>query len=397
MTTGPAIVAVGYNRPASLERLLTSLKRIEMPQDGAPDQPSIVAPLIISLDGGLPEVVEVAERFEWPHGPKIIRTFRPNLKLRRHILACGDLALEYPGAVVLEDDLYVSSDMYRYACSALEMYGEHPQVGGISLYSYRFAENRQYAFHPLQDGYDTFFLQMPSSWGQVWSRSQWSAFTDWYERESSAGVKPEHGVPRSICLWSEQSWKKYFARFLIETGRTFAYPRTGLTTNCGDPGEHCHEMDTDLMTPLSFGRKSWSFAPPETGMHHDTWFEPTADSLSARFGVELPSDVAIDFHGFKGPEEIRGSHILSVRDNERPISTYPLTLLPLAANLQLRGAGNHFSLGPLASAGLVSRAKRRDLYRLLNGQVGIRLAGELFTDRLALRLRQRWENFRAGK
>ena len=57
-----AIVAVGYNRPDSIEQLLTSLMRADYAGDRVD--------LVVSLDKGQrqQEIVAVAEKLEWPHG-----------------------------------------------------------------------------------------------------------------------------------------------------------------------------------------------------------------------------------------------------------------------------------------------------------------------------------------
>jgi len=377
-------VAVGYNRPQSLLRLLQSLEKLRVP-DG------VEAPLLVSLDGGLPEVVAVAERFEWAHGPKTVRTFVPNLRLRKHILACGDLALENDaGVIVLEDDLVASADLYVYALAALKRYGETPGVGGISLYTHRFVEDSGMTFYALEDGYDAYFVQWPSSWGQLWSASQWRTFKDWYGRESEAGVHPHHGVPEGVCKWSEQSWKKYFLRFLIATDRWFVFPRTALTTNCGEPGTHHAEVLTNMAVPLSYGRDVWRFPDLKTGMHHDAWLEPTPDSLRRRYGVPLPDDLTVDFYGFKTDAELRGGHVLSLREQPRAAQRYPLVHLPLASNLELAGQGEGvFALGPRASVEGVLPARKRQVLRMLNGQMGARVAGKLFADRARLVLERR--------
>ena len=80
----PAIVTVGYNRPAALERLLHSLTKAHYPEG---------VPLIISIDYGADnhqEVMKVAQKFVWTYGEKRVIAHEKNLGLRPHILSCGE-------------------------------------------------------------------------------------------------------------------------------------------------------------------------------------------------------------------------------------------------------------------------------------------------------------------
>ena len=79
----PVIVAVAYNRIDALERLLNSVEAARYDDDDIT--------LIISIDhGGGNEIVRFAERFNWSHGNKIVRTFSENQGLKKHIIQCGE-------------------------------------------------------------------------------------------------------------------------------------------------------------------------------------------------------------------------------------------------------------------------------------------------------------------
>ena len=121
-----AVIVVGYNRPDSLGRILGSLKLAEYGGEQVP--------LVISIDhSGNEEVIRIAEEFSWPYGTKRVIAHKKRLGLRRHIISCGDLTGEYGAVMILEDDLYVSPDFYRYASQTLERYGEDFRIAGISL------------------------------------------------------------------------------------------------------------------------------------------------------------------------------------------------------------------------------------------------------------------------
>lgn len=363
MSSGPVIVCVAYNRPTALKRLLDGLLRVVIP-DG------VQAPLVVSIDGDDAEVRAVADAFAWPHGSYRVRTNTPRLGLRRHVLSCGDLSQEHGAAIVLEDDLYPSVDLYRYALAALAQYGDDDRLGGIALYSHPTTERWFLRFHPLDDASDTFFLQIPASSGQMYSAAQWKSFRDWYDENQHEGVTLEHGVPNHVTEWSPNSWKKFYLRYLVQTRRQFVYPRQALTTNCGDVGFHFPIDFPSLSAPLSRGRTSWRWGTlDDDAAAHDAWFEPTADALRARFPGVLPDDVTIDLMGTRPAEGITTEWLLSSRPCSRPAQTFPLTLLPLGENLAIPGGGQFFSLGRARDFGPQTVSRHRALFEICNGQI----------------------------
>ena len=205
--------------------------------------------------------------------------------LRDHVLACGDLTLEYGSCVILEDDLYVSPDAYRYSKKAVNAYADEPAVAGISLYGYRHDEYQRLSFQPLDDGYDTFFMQTPSSWGQAWTSGQWSDFRAWYR---SVGDLGRIEMPRRAAGWSPvKSWKKYFLAYLIDTDRYFVFPHHSLTSNCGDPGTHfrqiCHQFgDTDHNRPDGI---SASLRGADEAIRYDAWLNLIPDYRQVVAGI----------------------------------------------------------------------------------------------------------------
>ena len=168
------IVVVGYNRADAMERVLHSLSRAQY------DYTDIR--LVVSVDhSGNEEVVHTAEAFEWKYGEKEV-IYRPErLGLRKHIISCGDMTEKYDTVMILEDHIYVSPDFYNYAMQTLEKYGDHPQIAGIALNTKRELLESVYPFFPLRTGYDIYFQQFATSWGQVWNRRMWTGFKKWYE------------------------------------------------------------------------------------------------------------------------------------------------------------------------------------------------------------------------
>ena len=169
-----ALVIVAFNRPKSLSRILRSI--------GAASYPQRSVPLIISIDRGEnnSDVLEIAENFNWPFGEKKVVYQEKNLGLRSHILKCGDFSNEYGSVIILEDDLFVSPNFYNFSRNALDFSNGRQYLGGISLYNHEFNVHAQENFKALDDGYDNWYFQFASSWGQAWSKEQWNEFKNWY-------------------------------------------------------------------------------------------------------------------------------------------------------------------------------------------------------------------------
>ena len=140
-----AIVVVTFNRPNSLERLLKSLYYSDY--TGYSD---II--LYISIDfSDNSECQKIAESFDWIHGDKIIISHNSNLGLKKHILSCGDLVKKHDAIIVLEDDLLVSPQYFKFAVSAYDFYKNDSRIAGISLYNYNYNENAYCGFEPIYD------------------------------------------------------------------------------------------------------------------------------------------------------------------------------------------------------------------------------------------------------
>ena len=122
-----AIVVIAYNRTASLLRLLDSLTNAYYPEE-------LDIPLIISVE--------------------------ENLGLRQHVLECGNIADEYEGVILLEDDLYVAPSFYLYTLAAFARTRMVPRIGGISLYNHRLNVHAREPFEAIDDGYDNYYMQL---------------------------------------------------------------------------------------------------------------------------------------------------------------------------------------------------------------------------------------------
>jgi len=326
--TDLAIVVVGYDRPHSLSRLLDSLNRVAF--DGRR------VPLIISLDrSGNEAVTRVAESFTWNHGDKTVRTFPQRLGLKQHILTCGDLTRDFENLVVLEDDLYVSQNLYRFAVQAIEFYRDDDRVAGIALYTHLWNVACHRPFLPLDDPSDGFFMQYACSWGQIWSREKWRRFMDWH-RQHDDDFHPDPAIPPYVAQWSDHSWLKHHIRYCIETGRFFLYPRVGLSTNFSDRGQHNAGQENGYQIPLQEPyAKAYRFpALDDSRAVYDAFFESM--TLGEALGID-PGELCVDLYGLKGNREGRRYWLTLEPAAFKILKSFDLAFRPQEANI-LHGA-----------------------------------------------------------
>jgi glycosyltransferase involved in cell wall biosynthesis len=335
-----AIIVIAYNRPQSLRRLLDSLTNAYYP-DG------VNVPLVISVDkSDSSDVEEIARDYVWEHGDKSVRTYEKNLGLRQHVLLCGDLTSEYGGIIMLEDDLYVSPSFYMYTTAAFSRTGMDPGVGGISLYSHRLNVHVREPFEAVEDGYDNYYMQLASSWGQAFLPEQWAGFRSWYEEHGNDDIAAAN-VPVNISSWSEKSWLKYYIKYLIDTDKYFLYPRVSFTTNFGDEGTHADSSVNDLQVPLAgirkYGQIDFHFSNlDESGAVYDAYFENMR--LEDRLPASVRGEVSIDMYGYRQEEGYK-RYILSGKAYPcRILESFGRRLRPIDANVIYKIEGKDFFL-----------------------------------------------------
>ena len=329
--TPTPIIVIAYNRPKSLARLLDSLARARYP--------STDIPLIISIDKGdnNRNIFQIATEFNWLYGNKEVVYQKTNLGLRNHVLQCGNKSLEYGSAIILEDDLYVSSYFYYYTLQSLNFSLDKSYIGGVSLYNHQYNVHVGSNFQAVDDGYDNWYFQFASSWGQAYTDTQWSDFMAWYETQGI--LKPNKNIPQNVINWSNKSWLKYNIAYLIEKEKYFLYPKISLTTNFSDKGTHANQDSTAYQVSLLDCRenKDYHFSElVESLAVYDAFFE-NMRILSA-IGLEQ-RDVCVDLYGYKPTNEenyILTSKIL----NYKIIKTFGRCLKPMDNNIfqEIEGA-----------------------------------------------------------
>ncbi|MBR07548.1 MAG: hypothetical protein CMP48_07665 [Rickettsiales bacterium] len=321
----PAVVIVAYNRPGSLARLLNSLSQA--------DYENSMVPLVISLDGGAAEeVIELAETFEWAHGEKRLIRYKRNLGLREHVLMCGRLTGEFDAVIILEDDLVVGPQYYSYSLASLNHCETASKVAGISLFGYQTKEFKHLPFIPLEDGFDNYYLQVPSSWGQIWVKDWWTEFENWLQVEEHDAVR----LPTPVSKWGDQSWKKSYMQYLVENDLYFFYPRVSHTTNFGDAGVNNKGGFARYQVPLQMGSKLYGFSfIEESTAVYDVYFEWTG------LKEEKYQSLEFDLYGEKQSFLENTQFVLTTRGVRKTIESFGVTMLPLEANYihKLEGKG----------------------------------------------------------
>uniref|UniRef100_F4CA80 Glycosyl transferase family 2 n=1 Tax=Sphingobacterium sp. (strain 21) TaxID=743722 RepID=F4CA80_SPHS2 len=343
----PAIVIVAFNRPESLKRLLLSVQNGQYSYDDID--------LVISIDyqnsENRKEVVDVANAFLWNYGNKLIINHSENLGLRKHVLSCGDLTSKYNSIILLEDDLVVSGQFYKYAKEALKFYHDDDRVGGISLYNHRKNPFNRLHFETIPEDSDTYFLQFASSWGQAWTFKQWKEFRDWYQY---ADISNDDPIPENVKRWPDSSWLKFFVKYLVIKDKYFVYPNKSFSTNFSDSGTHNKSKNTDFQVPLYLGEiNSFRFQEIEKSINiYDAFFELIPSVLKKLDKNFQDLDVTVDLYGMKSLSMVKTKYLLSSKrlkdTNDQYMAGYSLQMKPPIINVIYNLKGGDIGLGETA-------------------------------------------------
>ena len=336
----PAIVVAAYNRPNALQRLLGSIARADY--TGYSN-----IPLVISIDGGgNPECCQIAEAFAWKYGEKRIIAHDFNMGLKKHILSCGDLTEQYGAVIMLEEDVYVSPYFYDYSVQTTSYYQFEPKVAGVSLFFLKNNELTGTPFIPLKNGYDVFFAQVPSSWGQTWTDKQWQGFREWLEEHDNKPVSKLLPIDVRKVWPSESSWKKFFFSYMVENDLYFVMPYVAYATNMGDVGEHFAEHTLMFQTDLMRYKMMLRFLPFDKSMvTYDAYFELLPETFKA-LGVLKEYDFEVDLFGAKPLNEIKKPYLLSIKSCYGPIRSFELCFSPIEMNVLEQQEGTYIHFGP---------------------------------------------------
>lgn len=352
-----AIVVVGYNRISGMLRLLDSLNNAFYQEDSVD--------LIISLDhSGVAEIVDEAEKYNWNHGKKRVRTFDERQGLRKHILKCGDYLEEYDAIAVFEDDIVVSPAFYEYAKQAVEFYKNNDDVAGISLYTHKINVNTNAPFTAEKTSYDVYFQQFAQSWGQIWMKRQWMDFKKWYMENGEKPIAADD-VPTYVSNWPETSWLKYHIKYCIETNKYFVYPYHSLTTCFSDVGEHCKTENNIFQVPMmrSLGMKYRFGVEKKELAVYDAFFE--REDLENY--LEIPKGMLCT--NIYGHKSVNSSQRYLLTRKEEPygiVKSFGLTMRPHECNIICGIAGDDIFLYDITMPRKNNLRRNDNAYRFIS-------------------------------
>lgn len=333
-----SILAIGYNRVDSMERLLNSLEQADYGDDSVT--------LIISIDNsGKSDVEDYAKKFNWTHGEKEIKVYKSRLGLKKHILTCGCYLKDYDAMAVFEDDIVVSPAFYQFMKQAVKMYKNDDNVAGISLYTNLWNSNAGYPFIPQPSQYDTYFMQLAQSWGQVWLKKQWFEFYNWYLQNSET-IKEQDNIPQNVTGWSGKSWLKYHIKYCIDNNKYFVYPYQGLSTCFSEIGEHCYLQENTFQIPMLIDtNKIYYFAKfenKESVICYDAFFE--RQKLGSFLNIS-DGDLTVDLYGTKYSLSESKKFLLSSKKYDfEVVKSYARMMRPIELNIIFGIKGNDIHL-----------------------------------------------------
>lgn len=327
------IVIPCYNRVASLQRLLASLLEANYGNSQVD--------LVFSIDySGSNEVELAVKSFIWSFGQKRLFVHSKNIGLKQNILFCGDLVNDYDAVLILEDDLYVAKDFYNYAKQAVLYYLNDDNIAGISLFSYKYTEVGFYQFYPFQDNCDTFFIQWPSSWGQLWTKRQWHSFRRWLSLNKSL---EDINIPTSVKQWTH-SWKKYYIAYMVDMDKYFVYPYVSFTNDFGDSGIHHASQSNLCTTSLFFGvNRNYVFRKFEKNSIYvyDCFFQLTKRILQLS---DRKYEICFDLYATKETHNINANYVITSSNVERSLLSFSSIHIPFEYNILKNEAGDFFHL-----------------------------------------------------
>lgn len=246
------VCIVAYNRVTPLIKLLKSVMAL---QNGVRDFDIIVS---IDKSENQNEIINSIKSVDLDNKVEIIPR-NEKLGLKTHIISCADIILgeSYEYLVMLEDDLEISNFIFPYIESAIKKVDKN--IGGISLYSYKKDERFHSEFEPTLDGYDNFYMQYASSWGQVWTLEMWKSFKNWFDN-NDCDYYSDESVPDYIAHWPKSSWKKHYIRYLIKENKYFMYPYFSLSSNTGCDGVNHNKIFDLWKVNILKGNKNWNIS-----------------------------------------------------------------------------------------------------------------------------------------
>ena len=196
----------------------------------------------------------------------------------------------------------------------------------------------------IDDGTDVYFMQVASSWGQLFTQKQWLKFEQWQKNNSDEGLKQNN--PKYLDEWGQHSWKKHFITYLISQNKYFVFPRLSLSTNCEEEGTNSKTKNI-FHVPLQTSLKDYLFCPfNESNTKYDAWFELSKRCLN-KLNKDLSQyDYEVDLYGTKDAQRSKHEFILTSKSGTEAIMSFASEVFPLETNVALKINGTDIGLFP---------------------------------------------------
>ncbi len=247
------IYVLTYKRASSLQRLLNSLVRADYGGTKVNDL-HIVIDMPRGRTSYYPEVIDVAESLEWPHGEKVITRQPTNQGIVGQWLNSWKPSADSDDrAVFLEDDLEVAPHFAQWIHAAHDKYLSNPNYAGVTLQRASFVplnptgNNRIY----YSDNTRVFWYKLVGSWGYSPSARIWHNFQEWYFRMKRDTAFHPYVDGLKTTEWyksfekdgtANSMWTQWYIYYTNQENLYTCYanapgPST-FATNWQEPGEH---------------------------------------------------------------------------------------------------------------------------------------------------------------
>jgi hypothetical protein len=247
MQLAPVVLFV-YNRPQHTRRTIAALQL---------DPLAAQSDLVVYADGPRREsdrlkVEAVREFLGGVSGFKsvTIRAYGENRGLAASIIdGVTSVINEHGRAIVLEDDLVVSSHFLTYMNEALEFYADMEQVMHVSGYWFPI---------DMEEAPGTFLLRLPSSWG--WAT--WARAWRWFKKDPKSLQKSfsqadvlRFNFEGANDFWEQvvhnlngkaDTWAIFWYAAIFRRNGLCLYPSRSLVENIGTDGTGEHCLITDI-------------------------------------------------------------------------------------------------------------------------------------------------------
>ncbi len=246
------IVAFAYNRS---DKIINCIKRLELNPEARDSD------LIVFSDGpksekGKSAVEETRRALHEYEGASVFASVRiveaeSNKGLARSIIeGVTEVLSEYGRAIIVEDDLVVSSKFLSFMNGALEYYKDDLRIGAISGYTYPLKCLEEYSS-------DVYAMHKGDCWGWAtwadrWDNASWAEVDyDEYFRDKALRKRfenTENGWDLLMLLQSQgkiSSWAVRWVLNLRKKGLLTIYPTRSYVTNSGFDGSGTHSNKTE--------------------------------------------------------------------------------------------------------------------------------------------------------